>query len=135
MHPTGSWTALKIATILTAALVAGEAIALLIGMRLLSEPGNSWISTKNDLILALDIAEGFALLWLCWRRPTALGSAAFWLITLTGLFSHLYRELEYSARTSNPFLRNLPLLVVNHLKLFGLLLMAILGWSVTSSLR
>jgi len=81
----------------------------------------------------LDIALGLTLTWIAWRRPTALGSVAFWLLTLTGVLSHLYREWEYFARAPSPFLSNLPLLAVNHLKLLGLLLMATLGRAVITS--
>jgi hypothetical protein len=42
-------------------MVAGEALALLVGVRILNKDGHSWISPKNDLFLAIDIVAGVGL--------------------------------------------------------------------------
>jgi hypothetical protein len=54
----------KAATLLTGMVVAGEALALLVGMHLLNEGDNPWPSLKNDFFLALDIAAGLGLIYL-----------------------------------------------------------------------
>jgi hypothetical protein len=66
----------RIASLLTGLTMAGEALALLVGMHILSAVDNPWISVKNDLFLALDIVAGLGLLYHAW---------------------------EYLARASNPF--------------------------------
>jgi hypothetical protein len=114
----------KITTLLTSTVVAGEALALLVGMHLLSEGDNSWISVKNDLFLALDIVAGLGLVYLALaHRGTAWPYALCFLVSLA-LLTHGYREWEYLARASNPFCANAPLFVVNNLKLAGLLAVA-----------
>jgi hypothetical protein len=122
-----TWSPFGVTALLTGVVTAGEALALLIGMRVLSQPGNPWISAKNDLLLALDILVGLGLIWLAWRGPSALGSALFWLVTAAGLLSHGFRDWEYLITAANRFLANGPLFVVNNLKLLGFLIVAILG--------
>ena len=51
----------KVATVVTGLVVAGQALALPVGMRLASRGDNPWISVKNDLYLALDIVAGLGL--------------------------------------------------------------------------
>ncbi len=115
----------RIASLLTGLTMAGEALALLVGMHTLSAGDNPWTSVKNDLFLTLDIVAGLGLLYLVLARR----GAPYGLYFLVGLalLTHGYREWEYLARASNPFCTNLPLFVVNSLKFAGLLAVAILG--------
>jgi hypothetical protein len=117
----------KIATVLTGLVVAGEALALLAGMRLLSEGGNPWVSVKNDLFLAFDIVTGLGLVYLALAHQGAAWHYAFFLLAGLALLAHGYREWEYLARSSNPFCANAPLFAVSNLKLASLLASAILG--------
>ena len=48
-------TWLRPLTLVTGILIAGEALALLVGMHLLSGSGNTWVSAKNDRLIGLDI--------------------------------------------------------------------------------
>ncbi len=52
---------LKIVAIVTGVLVAGEALALLVGMVVLSPHPNPWISPRNIFWFGLDIVCGASL--------------------------------------------------------------------------
>ena len=52
---------LKIVAIITGVLVAGEALALLVGMVVLSPHPNPWISPRNIFWFGLDIVCGASL--------------------------------------------------------------------------
>ena len=78
-------SAAKLVILLTGLVIAGEALALQVGMHFLSERNNPWISFKNALLV------------------------------------HVYRDWEYLAHSANQFCLNLPLFVVNNVKLAGLL--------------
>jgi hypothetical protein len=111
----------------TGLVVAGEALALLVGMHLLSKGANAWLSVKNDLFLALDMVAGLDLVYLALAQrgdawPYALSSVA-----ALALLTHGYREWEYLAQAANPFCANAPLFVVNNLKLAGLVAVVILS--------
>jgi len=53
---------MRFLAVITSAVTAGEAIALWPGMHLLSGRPNPWLAWKNDVLLALDVATGLALL-------------------------------------------------------------------------
>jgi hypothetical protein len=120
----------RMASLLTGLTMAGEALALLVGMHVLSASDNPWTSVKNDLFLAFDILAGLELLYLVLARRTAPTTLCF-LVGLA-LLTHGYRVWEYLARVSNPFCANAPLFAVNNLKLAGLLLIAIFGVRLVS---
>jgi hypothetical protein len=117
----------KITTLLTGLVIAGEALALLVGMHFLSEGPNPWVSFKNDLFLVLDIVAGLGLVYLALahRGP----GWPYGLFTLAGLalLTHGYREWEYLAGAGNPFCANAPLFIVNTVKLVGLVAVFVLG--------
>jgi len=117
----------KIVTALTGLVIAGEALALMVGMHLLSEGANSWNSFKNDLFLLLDIAAALGLLVLALVHrgpawPYVPGS-----LLVLSLVTHSYRDWEYLAGAANAFCANAPLLAVNNLKLALLLAGVVLG--------
>ncbi len=117
----------KITTLLTGALVAGEALALLVGMHLLNEGDHAWVSVKNDLFLVFDIVIGLSLVYLALAQRGAAWPYAFYIVAGLALLTHGYREWEYLAGAANPFCANVPLFVANRLKLAGPLAAAILG--------
>jgi hypothetical protein len=112
----------RIGVISISLLILGEAIALLLGMHLLSGRGNPWISFKNDLLLGLDIAAGAGLLYLAAVNHGTSQSNFGLMVLLLGLFTHGYRVWEYLTNVTNKFCLNPPLFVVNNLKLGGLFL-------------
>ena len=113
------WNLLRITALLTGAVMAGEAAALVIGMRPLGAPSNPLASPNNDLLLALHILAGLALVWVAWFNPNAAQSNVYWKLTVAALLSPGFRDWELLTTWSNPFLFNKPLFVVNNLKLVG----------------
>jgi hypothetical protein len=119
--------AFKTATLLTGAVIAGEALALLVGMHVLSGGDNDWVSTKNDLFLALDIVAGLCLVFLALAHREGVWPYALGFLGGFALLTHAHREWEYLTGASNAFCANAPLFVVNSLKLAGLLAILALG--------
>lgn len=117
----------KTATLLTGIIVAGEALALLVGMHFLSEGNNPWISFKNDLLLFLDIVAGLGLVYLALAGGGVAWPYALYALVGLGFVTDGYREWEYLASAGNPFCANGPLFVVNNLKLAGLLAITVPG--------
>jgi hypothetical protein len=117
----------KITTLLTGLIVAGEALALLVGMHVLSEGANTWLTVKNNLFLVLDIVAGLGLVYLALtHRGVAWPYALYFLVGLA-LLTHGYREWEYLAGADDPFCADKPLFAVNNLKIVGLFATAILS--------
>ena len=109
-----------VVTLVTGLFIAGEALALLIGMHFSSEGDNTWITFKNDLFLVLDIVVGLGLVYLALAPRGAAWPYALYFLAGLALLTHGYREWEYLAGADNAFCANTPLFVVNNLKLFGL---------------
>lgn len=105
--------------IITGILIAGEAIALLVGMHFLSPGNNPWISIKNDLLLGLDIVIGLALIYSMITGTRTASLSAFYILVGAALLTHGFREYEYLARLPNRFCVNQPLFILNNLKLIG----------------
>jgi hypothetical protein len=120
-------TVLRIVTVLTGLVIAGEALALLVGMRVLSGAGNPWVSPKNDAFLGLDILAGLGLILVALLDSHLFASGAFYLLALTSLLAHGTRDWECLARVENAFCANVPLFAVNNLKLLGLLVALVVG--------
>jgi len=113
----------KAAAVFTSFTIASQAIALFIGMHLLSPMPNPWISPRNTLWLVLDLVCGIGLAYLVLGRGVPRRDAYMLALVLPALGSHLYREWEYLSRTTaSPFLENEPLWIVNSLKLVGLVI-------------
>jgi hypothetical protein len=117
----------RIITLFTGAVAAGEALALLVGMRILSGDDNPWISSKNDLFIVLDIMTGLGLVYVALAPPGAAWPYLFFLVAGLALLTHAYREWEYLAPAAHPFCANPPLFFVNNLKLAGLLAATVSG--------
>ena len=101
-------------TILLGILLVGEAAALLIGTQLLGRKRSPWISAKNSLYLILDILSGTLLLL---SMPLRLPEIVFWLIFAVVCVSHAFREYEYLSLQKEAFCSNLPLFIVNNVKI------------------
>ncbi len=106
-----------------AALVAGEALALTVGMSLSGDKGRTWLWGWNALWLFVDIAGGSAIAWAAWAGM--LQSPVIWMLTGLLCLTHGWRAMEYSAGRRNAFCFNTALYQVNNLKLVSLLLLAI----------
>ncbi len=111
---------LKAISILTGIIIVGEALALLVGMHFLSPRGNPWISFKNDLLIGIDIAAGIGLVYVVVAN-TDFSAGLFFILIGVSLLAHGYREWEYFSDVSAKFCINLPLFILNNIKLAGLL--------------
>jgi hypothetical protein len=114
---------IKMVTLTTGALIGGEAFALLVGMYILSPRPNVWITTTNTLWIALDIICGAGLLWLALINVSGYRDGMLFSAAFISLGAHAFREWDYFAsQTETRFLTNMPLFVVNNVKLMGLFL-------------
>jgi hypothetical protein len=101
-------------------VVAGEALALLVGMNL-PRP-SEWSTLKNNGLALVDVVTGVLLVVLlfCWKD--VLSSLLLHVLLITVVASHGYREWEYTANGPNRFCANVPLFVLNSIKLVGSML-------------
>jgi hypothetical protein len=129
-----SSTPFKVLTALTGIVIAGEALALAVGMHILSPADNRWISLKNDLFLGLDVIVGLGLVLVAAVSRRVVPSGILCVLVFSSVVARGYRELEYLIRTGNAFCANAPLFVLNNLKLIGLLAVAasVVGSRITS---
>jgi hypothetical protein len=111
----------KWAAVLAGLIAVGEALALLIGMRLVGDRSNPWLTSRNDLFLALDIVLGAVLvvITMWWRDATASPFVIALLLVL--LAAHGMRDWEVLAGVESRFCANLPLFTVNNVKIVGFL--------------
>jgi hypothetical protein len=117
--------ATKIVTLLTGLVIVGEALALIVGMHFLSGRDNPWISFKNDLLLILDIFSGLALVFFSLHNDVS-GNLVFWIVFGLALLTHAYRDWEYLVKAANQFCLNLPMFIINNLKLAGVITLFLL---------
>lgn len=115
----------KIVVILTGAVIAGEAMALLVGTYFLSAD-KAWAS-KNMALLILDIVTGLGLIYFGFARGSLLTSTLFFLFSGLALLTHGYREWQYFTHIETKFCFNLPLFIVNNVKLIGVVVILIRG--------
>lgn len=108
-------------------VIAGEGMALLVGMHFLSGAENLRIPRKNDLMLGLDILVGVVMLSLALAGVESLALYALCSAAALGTLTHLYRGWESLAGSENPFCFNAPLFAVNAFKLASLLASLILA--------
>jgi hypothetical protein len=130
--------ALSVVSILTGITISGEALALLVGMTLLSPQPNPWVTPLNLFWLGLDILCGAGILT-CTLLPGAgaVNQVMLPVILVFSLGAHLYRDWEFlTSHIPSRFLINTPLFVVNNIRLLGLVLILILlaaAWIKTRS--
>ncbi len=101
-------------TILLGILLVGEAAALFVGTRILGKSSEPWTSFKKFLFLFLDIFCGTMLLV---SETLKFPEIIFWIIFMVVVLSHAFREYEYLAFQKQPFCSNLPLFMVNNVKI------------------
>ena len=110
-------------TILLEILLVGEAAALFVGTRILGESSKQWISSKNTLLLFLDTFCGMTLIL---SESLKFPEIIFWIIFMVVVLSHTFREYEYLSLQKQPFCSNLPLFMVNNVKMVLSLSMAVI---------
>jgi hypothetical protein len=116
----GSTGLLKVVSILIGALIAGEALALMIGMHVLNTDPHPWISLKNDALAISDIIIGLGLIGIGLMAGSA-SAIPFYSLSALAVLTHLYRGGEYLVGIRSAFCFNAPLFIVNNVKLVGAL--------------
>jgi len=128
-------------------IIAGESIALLVGMHLLSNGNNPWISAKNVFFAITDIITGSIFLCLAvtntvfYVNDMNLESTSYYqtgpiisfIIALFSLITHSYREFEFFGQDEGKFLTNSALFAMNNVKL-GLLLTGV-GFGIVVNVK
>jgi hypothetical protein len=122
--------ALQVVTILVGVIVTGEATALAIGMHLIKKSDSPWVSLKNDLLLALDVVVGLALILIAFDGGTLIQPIWFSIFITIGLLTHIFRIWEYLGGRQTPFCGNRSLFIFNNIKFIGLLVILVWGWIV-----
>lgn len=122
-------TWLQVIGMVTGFVILGEAFALILGMHLLSRGENPWATKKNNLLLGLDVLFGITFLWAIFVDDGYLIQAILLGTTVIHILSHAYRSWEYGAKRPNPFCTNLPLFMVNDVKLILLVLIFLIAMS------
>ena len=107
---------MRIIGIITGLIIGGEAIALLIGMYFFSEKPNYWLNMKNLALLITDIISGIFLVFYFLKGVNDLKLVVYFFIGII-LLSHGLRTYEYWVGTNNTFCFNVPLFIVNNIKL------------------
>lgn len=116
MHRQG---VIKVVAIITGLLIAGEALALLIGMRAVGPVENPWLTPVNNTLLVLDLATGAGLVAFALLAQDLRSSALFFGLAVVAILTHSYRVWEVMAANPNPFCANLSMVIMNAIKLIG----------------
>jgi hypothetical protein len=111
---------------LTGAVVAGESLALLVGMHVFAK-AEAWIDTKNIALALFDVAVGVGLVILALGRGAPSFSFFVRGALLVAAMTHVYRVWEYLVGSEGRFFFNLPLLAFCVLRLLGLVAILVLG--------
>ena len=103
-------------------IIVGEAIFLFIGIYILGKKQNDWKTRFNLNTLLIDITFGMIIIF------NAFEKMIFIVIAVAALIiTHLFREIEYfNTEKKNRFIFNLPLFIVNSIKLIFLLVLLLL---------
>ena len=118
---------LKTTALITGVLVAGEALLLLVGLRLPAEAALPWITPMNDTLLALDLVTGIGLVALALWVKEGRGEALLIGLAAVAVLTHGYRVWEVAAACANPFCANPVLAIMNVVKLAGALGVVVIG--------
>jgi hypothetical protein len=112
----------QIISLLLGLIIVGEGIMLLIGIYGISKNQNEWKTRFNTNTTLLDIAFGIIIIF------NAIENMPFKVVAIGVLIiTHLFREIEYFYKEKkNRFIFNLPLFIINTIKLIGLILLLLI---------
>jgi len=83
---------LRVSELVVGLAVAGEAVVLTVGMHFLSPRPNTWISVKNDLLLAIDAGVGVGLVGLALADAAGSQNGILGICLAVGMTTHFYRH-------------------------------------------
>ncbi|MBY9007494.1 MAG: hypothetical protein KGD63_12120 [Candidatus Lokiarchaeota archaeon] len=98
-------------------IVIGEASALIIGMNISSQEGYNWLTLKNYVIIILDIVLGIIIFFLILNNKGINNYLYIIFFLIIIVVTHLYRDFEFFYDINDKFCFNMPLFLVNNLKL------------------
>jgi hypothetical protein len=101
---------------LTGAIVAVESLALLLGTHLIAYRAE-WAVPKNSALIAADVLGGA---WLVYEGARGAVSGAFYVVAVTLLLTHAYREWEYLAGMAGAFCANRTFFAFDTVRMLGL---------------
>jgi hypothetical protein len=114
-------------TVIVCGIMIGEAIALLAGTLIIPSQTSNWLNKKNASLLILDVIAGIMIL-VALPQLHYLSFEIFLLLLAIGIATHTYRTIQYYSAEQIKFCSNLPLFIVNNLKLLGLLIIAVMSF-------
>lgn len=120
---------IQVLAVLVGAVIAGEALVLLVGMVFLSPRPNPWLTYKNLSNLILDLVCGTGLIGFALTGRGASRNEMLLFFALITLGFNAYREWEYLAKRRPRFLSTFPLFVFNNIKLLFILVVGGLAFS------
>ena len=106
--------------------IAGEALALFIGMYFLKR-NREWFITRNIIFIFLDVVTGVGIFYLT-MSGKPVSNIIFSELVIAAAVAYLLRSVEYFSKRKIKFCFNIPLFVVNNIKLIGLIVVYILGF-------
>jgi hypothetical protein len=106
--------------------ITGEALALFIGMYFVNKK-REWFITRNIVFISLDVVTGIGIFYLS-ISGKPVSNIIFSELVIAAAVAHLLRSVEYFSKRKIKFCFNIPLFVVNNIKLIGLILVYILGF-------
>ncbi len=109
----------QIIFLITALIIFVEALALFVGMEFFSD-SKVWLNSKNNILLLLDILIGFTFLFIFIYVKEYLDDTLVAVLAVISIVAHAFRELEYFMDVRNKFCFNIPLLIINSIKIIGL---------------
>ena len=107
-------------------IIIAEAVALFTGFYLMKKKPE-WLSTRNIIFLLLDLITGFGIIYLM-ITGKSIPNILFSELLIAGVISHLLRSGEYFLKRKIIFCFNIPLFIINNIKLVGLLAVYILSF-------
>ena len=97
-------------------IAIAESILLLIGMQVPAP--SAWSNPKNILFAGSDIILGGLLVYCSFFLEDIESAPLFYIVAALLFISHGIRQFEYTSGTVNPFCINVPLFILNNVKLF-----------------
>lgn len=124
---------LRLAELLTALVVLGNAAALGYGMGLLNGGANPWATMVNLVVLLSDVLFGGVLTYFTVSSKET--STVVVLASLGLIISHGYRAIEYFTSVAYPFCASIWQFLLNDLKLLGAVVLIVLVFRVRKEVR
>lgn len=118
-----NFTFIQTIGILVHLLVAGEALALMIGLLVFKKPSLEWAGAVNITLVLSDLLLSGYLFQHYFGLYNNRGGLDILLATMALIATHSFRTSQTLRKAKNPYCFNRPLGIVNWIKLAGLVLL------------